>query len=1538
MPSRIFSIDSSFYLKESSSSLSSEEFSTLQPIGWRCRTASRSLPVRAFAWLFVFAALISATPAQAFVHPGGLHTQADLDRMKAKVAAGAHPWIDDWNLLITDSEARNTYTAAPQADMGANRQRADADAHAAYLNAIRWYISGDTSYADCAVRICNAWSSTVTQVPSNTGLVGIPIFDFALAAEVLRVYSGWSGTDFARFQNMMETYLYPSCHDFLTNHNGACLTSYWANWDDCNIGALVAMGVLCDDSAKFNEGVTYFESGAGNGCIMNAVYYLHMPTLGQWQESGRDQEHAQLGIGLCGSFCQIAWNQGVDLFGYASNRLLAGAEYVAQTNLCQLVPYKYYTNCSSANQDWVSINGRGRLDDRPVWELIYNHYAVLKGLSTPNSKAMAELMRPEHGSNDHFGYGTLTFTLDASASSYPPSSVPTAPIGLTATAGVGQVALQWSPSPTNSAQGYTVLRSATNGGPYTSIATWSANTNPQYVDTSVTNGTTYYYVIQGVNQSGSSVNSPQASATPLAAGALLSGWTNQDIGTASTSGSATYSDLGNGSFLLSGSGAGIGGTSDGGFNYTYTTATGNFTLTARLWNVAWNSGGGEVGIMMRETMAANSPEVQMTLGGSGLREARFGIRSSAGGNLNHYLGNDYTWLPAWFRLRRSGNTFTAYESSDGVTWFVVGSTTVAMSTTYYVGLVMANGSSTLNTATLDHVISAAPAAPTGLIAAPQTGPVSLSWIGSTGATSYSVKRATTSGGPYTTLATGVTTIQYNDTTALSGTTYYYVVSASDPAGDESNDSTEAMAATGMVTITGFAPYSGSIDVGHGGVLDIDGSSGTYATSVIRSSSLTFDGGPTFSTGGTANEPANLIDNGSASGNTNDFFGPLVLDSGACFVKATPNAAANLRLTFDSLARSPGTQLIFGHSGNFGGIGTSPFANASAGTTNVAITTAPSTLMVGGGAAAGSNTVGLLPFVFVGNDLTTYDGTYGLRGLNTSTEMSALSNGLTGSRNAKITSGTVTLNTATTINALYGTGGSTSGSGTLTITSGAICCAVSFTLGNSTLAFGSSEGLLNIANARTLTINSVITGTGGLTAALENYNGSAASLVLGGANTYTGTTTFEGNDTNLKAKLTNGLALQNTTVDYNNYGASLQFGSGTTNVTTATFGGLKGSQNLALTNAGSAGGAVALTVGSDGDNTTYGGVLSGTGSLTKVGSGSLTLSGACSYTGSTVVSSGTLNVTGSLASASIVTVNSGGVLSGTGTIGGLVSVTNGGIFSISSSGTGALTVGSLTLNGGAIISCMPGSAQGMATVGGTYTAPTSGTVTINVSAAAGFGAGSYPIITGATGISAGSFTLGAAPSGYNYALSASNGVLSLVISAPTPPTGLSATTGDGTVQLDWNPSSGATSYSLKRSSVSGGPYTALSNGLTATSQTDTTVINGTTYYYVVSALNYAGESANSNEVSAIPSQPISQLEQTAPALVVPSDSSSGGNTTITVSGSVAGHTYQLQYATDPRNGPWQNVGSPQTGSGGVLTFTAPLPPSSTSGFYRILIQR
>src|SRR5262249_36269273 len=86
--------------------------------------------------------------------------------------------------------------------------------------------------------------------------------------------------------------------------------------------------------------------------------------------------------------------------------------------------------------------------------------------------------------------------------------------------------------------------------------------------------------------------------------------------------------------------------------------------------------------------------------------------------------------------------------------------------------------------------------------------------------------------------------------------------------------------------------------------------------------------------------------------------------------------------------------------------------------------------------------------------------------------------------------------------------------------------------------------------------------------------------------------------------------------------------------------------------------------------------------------------------------------------------------------------------------------------------------------------------------------------------------------------------------PPVPTGLAATAGNAQVQLSWNASTGATSYNVKRATTSGGPYATVAT-VTGATFTNTGLANGTTYFFVVSAVNANGESANSSEVSATP---------------------------------------------------------------------------------------
>ena len=106
--------------------------------------------------------------------------------------------------------------------------------------------------------------------------------------------------------------------------------------------------------------------------------------------------------------------------------------------------------------------------------------------------------------------------------------------------------------------------------------------------------------------------------------------------------------------------------------------------------------------------------------------------------------------------------------------------------------------------------------------------------------------------------------------------------------------------------------------------------------------------------------------------------------------------------------------------------------------------------------------------------------------------------------------------------------------------------------------------------------------------------------------------------------------------------------------------------------------------------------------------------------------------------------------------------------------------------------------------------------------------------------------------------------------PAAPT-LSAIGGDGQVILTWTGAAGALSFDVKRSLAAGGPYTVIAPGVKGKTYTDTTVVNDTTYYYVVSGRNPLGESGDSNEASATPKV---ASDLVVSALTVPSKGAAG----------------------------------------------------------------
>ncbi|AIE87663.1 protease pro-enzyme activation domain-containing protein [Fimbriimonas ginsengisoli] len=144
-----------------------------------------------------------------------------------------------------------------------------------------------------------------------------------------------------------------------------------------------------------------------------------------------------------------------------------------------------------------------------------------------------------------------------------------------------------------------------------------------------------------------------------------------------------------------------------------------------------------------------------------------------------------------------------------------------------------------------------------------------------------------------------------------------------------------------------------------------------------------------------------------------------------------------------------------------------------------------------------------------------------------------------------------------------------------------------------------------------------------------------------------------------------------------------------------------------------------------------------------------------------------------------------------------------------------------------------------------------------------------------------------------------------VTVPAAPTGLAATAGNAQASLTWTASAGATSYNVKRATTSGGPYTTVGSP-TTTSFTNTGLTNGTTYYYVVTAVNSAGESGNSNQASATPnvSLPAAPTGLTATA--------GNAQASLTWTASTGATSYNVKRATTS-GGPYSTVGSSSTTS-------------------------
>ena len=156
-------------------------------------------------------------------------------------------------------------------------------------------------------------------------------------------------------------------------------------------------------------------------------------------------------------------------------------------------------------------------------------------------------------------------------------------------------------------------------------------------------------------------------------------WTSGDIGSPALAGSTS---IAGGTFTVRGAGTNVWSTTDQ-FQFVSQPLQGDVEIIARVASLSNGNPGSKAGVMIRETLTGPSRHAfLLASGGSGWA---FHRRIATGGSTSH-LGGPGTNAPGWVRLVREGNLFTAYHSTDGTTWTLVGTDTIAMASTVYVGL------------------------------------------------------------------------------------------------------------------------------------------------------------------------------------------------------------------------------------------------------------------------------------------------------------------------------------------------------------------------------------------------------------------------------------------------------------------------------------------------------------------------------------------------------------------------------------------------------------------------------------------------------------------------------------------------------------------------------------------------------------------------------------------------------------------------------------------------------------------------------------
>jgi fibronectin type 3 domain-containing protein len=513
---------------------------------------------------------------------------------------------------------------------------------------------------------------------------------------------------------------------------------------------------------------------------------------------------------------------------------------------------------------------------------------------------------------DHFMYDYIRLEMTG--------YVPPAPGNVVSFAGNNAVLLSWPSTP--GANSYNVSRTTVSGTSYTAIASGtggvigpvcgSGPANVTYLDTTASNGVTYYYVVQSANTTGSSANSPQsaavtpsslvASAPPAApAGVTVTGSTGNVSLTWTASAGANYYTVLRSTIV------------DKIPTWTATptiTSTSTILSTITLSNTQTTTSyvdnavtlGSKYAYMVEATNAAGTSSTTNAMIAKPVPAAAPATPAVTAMPGIAEITLNWTAVPSavGYILQSATAASGPYTFVSSISGLTYGFTGLANNTTYYYTVTAMNSDSVSTSATIGATTALGP--PTGLVATAGNTQVTLTWSGETGATSYVVERGSVTGGPYTTIGTSAGP-SYTDSGLTNGTTYYYVVAGNNASG------------TGVVSAQASAIPSSAVPVallgltatgGHSSIaLSWSTAAGASSYTVYRSS---VTGGPysALATGLTVT----TYDNAGLPGSTAYFYvvtgsnasGPSAYSTEAT-ASTLPNSVSTY--TWDADGASPG---------------------------------------------------------------------------------------------------------------------------------------------------------------------------------------------------------------------------------------------------------------------------------------------------------------------------------------------------------------------------------------------------------------------------------------------------------------------------------------------------------------------------------------------------------------------------------------------------------------------------------------------------------